>query len=382
MTWYISRRRLFQKVLLLVAIALTCVIVVLAFNSSLYRTIPAILPLFNSIPVYRNRWIYTTPTTVHHPNQDKYNAALVAFVDSDHASIGKLRRTMRDLEDNFNRYHNYPYIIFSPELLNTEYKELIASLTKGDVMFYDEIDEYTYGYANDTDHGRAEVARNKLKNVVVYGDDEHYRFRARFMAGLIFSHPALEKVDYYWRFDPGTEYTCPITFDPFQYMHENKIKLSFSVAPYEPFEAMPTLCDTLDKYLKENPSKETSLNELIRKENGKCTRCTLSSSFQIADLSFFKSEQYRAFFEHIDKANGIFYERWSDSVIQSLAAGLFLEEKDIHHWENIGYQATPYISHCPQDKSLWLKCNCRPEHNFDTDPLSCLPKFSATKKKL
>ncbi|KAI9278551.1 nucleotide-diphospho-sugar transferase [Phascolomyces articulosus] len=278
--WYISRRRLFQRALFLLAISLACVFVIITFNSSLFRTIPLALPLFNSIPKYHNQWSYFPPTTIHHPN-DKYNAAFVALVESNHLSISKLRRTMRDLEDNFNKHHNYPYIIFSNELLKTEHKELVSSLTKGDVIFH-ELDKYTYGFANDTDRGRADVATEKLKNVVVFGDNEEFRFRARFMAGLIFRHPALKDLDFYWRFDPGTEYTCPISFNPFQYMFENKLKLTFSIAPYEPFEAMPTLCDSLSKYLKDNPNlPDTDLKQLVKKENGKCTRCSFSSSFQV-----------------------------------------------------------------------------------------------------
>ncbi|KAI7854695.1 nucleotide-diphospho-sugar transferase [Circinella umbellata] len=283
---------------------------------------------------------------------------------------------MRDLEDNFNRHYNYPYIIFSPKLLETEYKELISSLTKGDVAFH-ELDKYMYGYANNTDRNLANMAKKKLKDMVIFGDDQDYRFRARFMGGLIFRHPAVKDLDYYWRFDPGTEYTCPIILDPFQRMYDNNIKLSFSIASYEPFESMPTLCDSLSGYLKNNSQiPNTNLKQLIQsEENGNCTKCSFSSSFQIADLSFFKSEKYRNFFDYIDNENGIFYERWSDSIIQSIAAGLFLEKKDIHFWEDIGYKASYNLTHCPHDKSQWLKCSCRAENNFDTDPLSCLPEF-------
>ncbi|KAG2226620.1 hypothetical protein INT45_005106, partial [Circinella minor] len=280
-SWYISRRRLIQRAPLIFAVLLVSTITIILLNASLFRTIPIILPFFNYIPTYHNQWSYIPPSTIHYPNNGQYNAALVALVESNHASVAKLRHTMRDLEDNFNRHYNYPYIIFSPKLLETEYKELISSLTKGDVVFH-ELDKYTYGYANNTDRNLANMATKKLKSMVVFGDDQDYRFRARFMGGLIFRHPALKDLDYYWRFDPGTEYTCPIVLDPFQHMYDNNIKLSFSIASYEPLESMPTLCDSLSGYLKNNLQiPNTNLKQLIQRgENGNCTQCSFLSSFQ------------------------------------------------------------------------------------------------------
>jgi alpha 1,2-mannosyltransferase len=66
-------------------------------------------------------------------------------------------------------------------------------------------------------------------------------------------HPAIEKLDYYWRIEAGTEYVCPITFDPFQYMKDNNKKVSFSMALYEYHETLPTLWDTVKKFAAEHP---------------------------------------------------------------------------------------------------------------------------------
>ncbi|KAI8146106.1 nucleotide-diphospho-sugar transferase [Fennellomyces sp. T-0311] len=368
-TLCISRRKVTRGgVPFLAAIA----VLVFAYNASLYRTIPTKLPFFSSIPVYRNQWNYSAPSTIHYPKQE-FRAAFVAFVEDNHESVGNLKHTIRDVQDNFNQQYNYPFFIFSNTPLSMEHKELVASLSGGEVLFHT-VDETMYGYGNNTNHRTAEQSRKQMKDQVAYGDDIHYRYRSRFWAGMIFRHPAIQTLDYYWRIDPGTEYPCPISFDPFQYMHDNKIKLSFSLALYEPYEAMPSLCDTVDKYIEQNPG--ASMYGLIRDQNGECTRCQFSNSFQIGDLNFFKSDAYRAYFDYIDKANGIFYERWSDSMIQSLGAGLLLEKKDIHRWEDIGFRASFQQLYCPTERSLWLRCACRPENNFDTNPLSCISTYS------
>lgn len=93
---------------------------------------------------------------------------------------------------------------------------------------------------------------------------------------------------------------------------------------------------------------------------------------QIADVSFYRGEKYQSFFDYLDTANGIFYERWGDPVIQSLGATLFLTKDDIHFWDNIGYRVANYFTHCPSEKSLYSRCTCRPEENFDFNGYSCL----------
>lgn len=112
-------------------------------------------------------------------------------------------------------------------------------------------------------------------------------------------------------------------------------------------------------------------------------------------MNFFRSKEYQDYFDYIDQANGIFYERWydrytqekgmsfsinrvtnrGDPVIQSLGAVLFLEKSDIQFWENIGYRVAGYFLHCPTDKTLYSKCSCRPSQNFDNDGYSCLKYF-------
>lgn len=51
---------------------------------------------------------------------------------------------------------------------------------------------------------------------------------------------------------------------------------------------------------------------------------------------------------------------------------MFLTKDDIQFWDNIGYRVANYFTHCPSDKSLYSKCSCRPEQNFDNDGYSCL----------
>ncbi|CAO3644886.1 unnamed protein product [Cunninghamella echinulata] len=240
-----------------------------------------------------------------------------------------------------------------------------------------------YGYPSFIDKKKAEQTRMEMgEKGIIYGDSEDYRFQARFFSGLIFTHPALENIDYYWRFEPSTEYPCDINFDPFQYMKDHGKKLSFSISLYEYSETIPTLYSTFKQYTKNHPGEiyhETEPDSLwsfiTDSSTDSYNNCHFWSSFQIADLNFFKSEQYLDYFNYIDQSGGIFYERWADPVIHTLGATLFLTKKDIQFWDNICYRVAGIFTHCPAEKSIWASGTCRHEQNFDDQEYSCLRFF-------
>ncbi|CEP09581.1 hypothetical protein [Parasitella parasitica] len=311
----------------------------LLFLTSLYKTIPANIPYLTNIPSYRNKWQYTAPKHLSQPNIH-LNAAYITFVHGDKESLSDLRQTMRTIEDVFNKHHNYPYVIFTDDDLSSEYKELVASITAGDVQF-EKVNRYEYGYSNTTDQFRAYLAENSMKKTD--GNTKDFRFKSRLMAGTIFNHAIFDQLDYFWRFEPGSEYMCPIDFDPFQYMLDNQKEISYSIATYERQETIPSLFRAVLKFKKQHPEwhptvdvEDESLLSLMTNDDGEYNRCFFWNNFQIAKTSFFKSVEYQAFFEFIDKEQGIFYERWADPVIQSLAVALFLNRDQVHVWEDVG----------------------------------------------
>ncbi|CAO3643195.1 unnamed protein product [Cunninghamella blakesleeana] len=342
----------------------------------------AISPLSN-LAVWNtsNIWRYT-PLPLHHPNPN-FKAAFITFTKGDTESLTNLQFTIRELQDKFNHNHHYPYIIFTNEPLSNKFKEAVATLTKNNAVF-EILDKRTYGeYPSFIDKEKVQHARKEMseKNII-YGDSEDYRFQARFFSGLIFSHPALEDIDYYWRFEIGTEYPCDIKFDPFQYMKDHNKKLSFSISLYEYAETIPTLYTTFKDYANNHPADIYHANEpdslwsfITDSSTGGYNNCHFWTNFQIADLNFFKSQQYMDYFNHIDQSGGIFYERWGDPVIHTLGATLFLTKNDIQFWDDICYRVANTFTHCPADKSIWASGTCRPEQNFDDQSYSCLRYF-------
>lgn len=293
---YFSRKRVVQHGLFLIALILSIAFFYTLYQSSLYTTIPAIVPFLSSIPRYHNAWTFTPAVAMHHPQASMYKAAFMTLIQGDSVDdFGLLLRTVRDLEDSFNHAHGYPFVIFSVDPLSTRAKELVASLTSGTVHFETlHGQQQFYGYGPETQLGKAVKARHQLKDQVDEGDSKTFRFNARFMAGTLYQHPALKELDYIWRFQPGTHYPCPIfeeeqaTKDPFYYMYKHQKKLSFSLTVREPIQAAPTLFQTVTDYINKHPEIQSRLTQrdslwplVASKEDGQYTQCEFSSSFQV-----------------------------------------------------------------------------------------------------
>ena len=106
-----------------------------------------------------------------------------------------------------------------------------------------------------------------------------------------------------------------------------------SLFPYQNIkETIPTLWDTT-KFIEKNPQylAQNNLMDWVSDDKGQTYNgCHFWSNFEIGSLAFWRSEAYRKYFEHLDKAGGFFYERWGDAPVHSIAAALFLpREKSI-----------------------------------------------------
>jgi hypothetical protein len=130
-------------------------------------------------------WQHENPTHLTYPH-DRFKAAFITFIKNDRASLTKLRLTIRNLEDQFNKHHHYPYIIFTDQELDEEYRELASSLVgPKTTMRFEKVDKDLYGYHPSTDLKKAEETRIAM-NSTMFGESEDYRFQSRFMAGTIF----------------------------------------------------------------------------------------------------------------------------------------------------------------------------------------------------
>ncbi|THH26879.1 hypothetical protein EUX98_g7307 [Antrodiella citrinella] len=288
-------------------------------------------------------------------------------------------RSVRELEDKFNKKFNYPWVFLNEEPFSDEFKRRISNVISGQVSFGQIPHDHWY-QPESIDEPKASAAREQMvKDNIIYGGSVSYRNMCRFNSGFFYRHPLLQQYKWYWRVEPDVHFHCDIDNDPFKYMEDNNKVYGFTITMYEYHATIPTLWDTAMKFTRENPSFVHPNNAMgyISDNGGESYNlCHFWSNFEIASMDFWRGEVYSKFFDYLDDTGGFYYERWGDAPVHSLGITLFADRDQIHFFDDIGYEHNPY-THCPRGDGKWQqgKCACNPDRNFDYDGYSCMKQW-------
>ncbi|KAI9682427.1 MAG: hypothetical protein M1829_000219 [Trizodia sp. TS-e1964] len=266
-------------------------------------------------------------------NEDspRINATLLSLVRNN--ELDAMVETMKQLERKFNHKFNYPWIFFNNEPFSDDFKEKTKEQTKAKVRYElipKEHWEVPSWIQNDLLLESADILANKK---VQYARMLSYHQMCRWNSGMFYKHPALEHTRYYWRVEPKVKFFCDIDYDVFRYMQDHNKTYGFTINLYEDPNSIPTLWPETEKFMAEHPEfihensamdwlTDSKRQEHHEKSHGYST-CHFWSNFEIADMDFWRSPAYEAYFNHLDRAGGFFYERWGDAPVHSIALGLF-----------------------------------------------------------
>ncbi|KAJ1948863.1 hypothetical protein EC988_004999, partial [Linderina pennispora] len=312
----------------------------------------------------------------YHPHGQKpVKAALVALVRN--TDLFGMRQTIRQIEDRFNSRFNYPYIFLNDVPFTEEFKAGVRILTSANVSF-GELDSESWGMPEWIDRERFEAVKRTAR--YPHGGSDSYRKMCRFQSGFIHKHPLLADLEFYWRIEPDVEFFCDQEYDPFVYMKENGLKYGWVIGMTEFMDTVATLWNTTMGFIAEHPGmvSPANLKRWLLDDAGNYNGCHFWTNFEIVDLSFYRSPEYEAYFQHLDRAGGFFYERWGDAPVHSIAAALFLNASQTHWFEDIGY-FHPAVAKCPSGSNTRSKCVCDPQRSF-VEKSYCIVRYKESKQ--
>lgn len=319
---------------------------------------------------------------IQSPISSTPKSALVALVKPQ--ELYTILDTVRNVEDRWNHRFRHDWVFLSEQEFNDEFRSVMSAFVSGSAQFRTINRKEHWRMPESIDRSRLLNDMRSLEaNGVQYGGSTTYRLMCRFQAGFFMEY--LPEYRYYARIDPDVKLYCDIEDDIFAQMHSGKYKLGYTMALRETPHAIHDLSRVTNEFMKENPEiihEGQWLDTFIRPWD---TGCHFWTNFEIGDLEFFRSSEYKKFFEHLDDNGGIFYNRWGDSPIHSVAASLFLNIRDVHWFSEVGNYHAPNI-HCPTDRSVRLahKCACPHDHSipqwernniFTYKEQSCIPQF-------
>ncbi|KAH8119742.1 glycosyltransferase family 15 protein [Phellopilus nigrolimitatus] len=288
---------------------------------------------------------------------------------------------IRQLQDRFNNKYKYPWVFLNDEPFSEYFIQRTSQLVGGANASYGVIPQDHWQQPEWIDENRAREGRNKLMaQGVIYGGKFLllYRNMCRFNSGFFYRHELLQQYRYYWRVEPGVKFFCDMDYDPFLMMQDQQKVYSFTISLYEWHATIPTLWPAVKEFIKEYPqhlAENNSMDYLSNDGGETYNLCHFWSNFEIADLDFWRSPAYTAFFDFLEKKGGFYYERWGDAPVHSIAAALFARKDQIHFFRDVGYRHDPF-QRCPQNPLHQQgNCWCDPTDSFDYRQNSCVKRW-------
>ena len=321
----------------------------------------------------RGDFEYSSRVKFNDVNADKEKAAFVTLVrDRD---LYSMVDAIKHVEDRFNKNFNYDWVFLSEEAFSDEFIEVTTALISGTTK-YGLIPADHWSYPEWIDQTRAATVREEMRvKEIIFGEMESYRHMCRYESGFFYRHPILDDYKWYWRVEPDIRLHCDINYDIFKFMKDNGKKYGFTISIHEYVATIETLWNTTREFMDLHPEylPENNMLDFVSDDDGiSYNNCHFWSNFEIASLDFWRDEAYTAYFDYLDRAGGFFYERWGDAPIHSIAAALFLERDEVHHFNDLGYFHNPFHS-CPIDDTIRFenKCACDPKDDFTWKDFSC-----------
>ncbi|KAL0093490.1 glycosyltransferase family 15 protein [Phycomyces blakesleeanus] len=322
---------------------------------------------------------------------DKLPVRGVLYMVVRNEQLQEIRLSMRSVEDRFNYKFNYPWVILSTQHFPLDVRGYITKITSAPVYF-GKIDLEAWNYPPWISIYGSELVMAKMERENVYrGGSLYYHQYLRYQAGLWFYHPLFRQVEYGWRIEPGSEYSCDINEDLFQTMRDKNKKLGFTLTMKEAPNTIPNLWKAIGyfSHFYQNlvvPFNQSIMPWLVYPTTGEYNFCHIWNTFEIVDLSFLRSNEYKMFFEYMDRTGGFFYERWGDAAFRTMAAALFLKREELHFFNKVGY-SNLVAERCPfnQDGLTYFNedsCTAGLLHLIDKPAIGEMADFARDRMKV
>ncbi|KAJ7026981.1 glycolipid 2-alpha-mannosyltransferase-domain-containing protein [Mycena alexandri] len=163
----------------------------------------------NNVPdAYYYSQIINSTHTLELAERKRANATFVILARN--SDLDSTVRSVREVEDRFNRRHGYPFVLLNDEPFTEEFKRRLNAVASGEV-FYGQVPREHWVQPDWIDEDRATKGREQLvADNVIYGGSVSYRNMCRFNSGFFFRHPLLQSFRWYWRIEPDVHFHCDV----------------------------------------------------------------------------------------------------------------------------------------------------------------------------
>jgi len=152
----------------------------------------------------------------------------------------------------------------------------------------------------------------------------------RFHSNLVYRQPIVAALDYALRLDDDSLISQPITRDLFKFARDRRIVYGYRSVDKEYDECVVGLKTAVDRYIEREklvpqPQQNLTVNTIF------------FNNFELSAMELWMSEQYRKYIDYIDRTGGIYFHRWGDAPIKTVAVSLFVPVSKVYRFTDVAY---------------------------------------------
>ncbi|KAG5993566.1 hypothetical protein E4U43_003471 [Claviceps pusilla] len=183
-------------------------------------------------------------------------AALVTLAHEN--DLEPLLSSMYQLEDSFNNRYKYDWVFFGVETLSDRFRQLTSNATTATCIYevarQNDVDPRRF---NNVCHSQAESTQTSTQEPSPTRGDlseplQSIRQIQRWNNGPFAKEKRLQTYDWFWRIEPGVQFTHDVKFDVFRFMRDHNIAYGSNRASLGPTH-LTSLSHDVKRFLEKHP---------------------------------------------------------------------------------------------------------------------------------
>ena len=280
--------------------------------------------------------------TIPNPTTTTLKAAIIYLIELDDQQA--LRSSLTSLRNHFRAAQSYMVLLFydphERHLLTPEIRSEILQIAP--VQFHEATTFH--------DHPAHVDPERTAGNADSFTTG--YRRMCRFWAYGVFQEPVMQTLDYYWRLDSDLDIQQDILHDPFQQAQTAGLQYVYGVMRNDAQFVLTGLWDLTMAYMRKRSLHPRSMLPLVAdglnyeqvssmpldEAIDAMTRAGYNAliyynNFELSVPALWRSQAYLDYFAEVDNAGGIFFYRWGDAPIRTLAVHMLLPPSQVAQWK-------------------------------------------------
>lgn len=250
--------------------------------------------------------------------QDKPKAAVYYLTKATRLNL--LHSSLTSLFYSFLYRFNYPVIVFH----EADTRDLIREIFRNFVniqLFFQEVEFDLPSHIN----------ASAVKFEIRCFSPISYRHMCRFHAKNVYEQAILTGLEYVWRLDDDSLLPAVINYDLFVFMRLHHFQYGYIKIHFDSYDCTTGLWEAVRNYIKQEHLQSAYFDKWTEP-------MIFYNNFEISALSLWTSKWYQDYVNFIDMLGGIYYYRWGDAPVKSIAVTLFVPEEATHLFTDVTYQ--------------------------------------------